>query len=181
MIASTHCQSHVNVDVAIAVSKRRSHHRFLFSHVSRSRSSASSSSLSLSSPVSSSFLSSSVFLKKVDLKQIVETSTTLVMQQRIKNVYQANMKHELKQKLWRLEAQSTALNQSRNNSVIESTISQTSNTILSSDSCIQTMISCYLFIDITQLILIFKNEFQAVNIFKLINDHISNSINKQDL
>ncbi len=43
------------------------------------------------------------------------------------------------------------------------------------------MISRYLFIDITQLILIFKNEFQAVNIFKLINDHILNSINKQDL
>ncbi len=43
------------------------------------------------------------------------------------------------------------------------------------------MISRYLFIDITQLILIFKNEFQAVNIFKLINNHILNSINKQDL
>ncbi len=43
------------------------------------------------------------------------------------------------------------------------------------------MISRYFFIDITQLILIFKNEFQAVNIFKLINDHILNSINKQDL
>ncbi len=43
------------------------------------------------------------------------------------------------------------------------------------------MIFRYLFIDIIQLILIFKNEFQAVNIFKLINDHISNLINKQDL
>ncbi len=43
------------------------------------------------------------------------------------------------------------------------------------------MIFRYLFINITQLTLIFKNEFQAVNIFKLINDHILNSINKQDL
>ncbi len=43
------------------------------------------------------------------------------------------------------------------------------------------MIFRYLFIDITQLILIFKNEFRTVNIFKLINDHILNSINKQDL
>ncbi len=43
------------------------------------------------------------------------------------------------------------------------------------------MIFCYLFIDIIQLILIFKNKFWAVNIFKLINNHISNSINKQDL
>ncbi len=91
------------------------------------------------------------------------------------------MKRELKQKLQRLEAQSTALNQSKNNSVIENTISQTSDTIFSSDFCIQTMIFRYLFIDITQLILIFKNEFQAVNIFKLINNHISNLINKQDL
>ncbi len=81
------------------------------------------------------------------------------MWQRIKDVHQANMKRKLKQKLWRLKAQSTALNQSRNNSVIENFISQTSDTILSSDSCIQTMISRYLFIDITQLILIFKNEF----------------------
>jgi len=103
------------------------------------------------------------------------------MRQRIKDVHQANMKRELKQKLRRLEAQSTALNQSGNNSVVESTISQTSGTILSSDSRIQTMIFRYLFIDITQLILIFKNEFRAVNIFKLINDHISNSLNKQDL
>ena len=69
------------------------------------------------------------------------------------------MKHELKQKLWRLEAQSTALNQLRNNSVIEDFISQTSDTIFSSDSYIQTMIFRYLFIDIIQLILIFKNEF----------------------
>jgi len=65
--------------------------------------------------------------------------------------------------------------------VIENSISQTSDTISSSDSCIQTMIFRYFFIDITQLTLIFKNEFQAVNIFKLINDHILNSINKQDL
>ncbi len=43
------------------------------------------------------------------------------------------------------------------------------------------MIFRYLFIDITQLILIFKNEFQAVNIFKLINNNILNSLNKQDL
>ncbi len=43
------------------------------------------------------------------------------------------------------------------------------------------MIFRYLFIDIIQLTLIFKNEFWAVNIFKLINDHISNLINKQDL
>ena len=56
-----------------------------------------------------------------------------------------------------------------------------SDTISSSDSCIQTMISCYFFIDITQLTLIFKNKFWAINIFKLINDHISNLINKQDL
>ncbi len=91
------------------------------------------------------------------------------------------MKCKLKQKLQWLKAQSTALNQSRNNSAIKSSISQTSNTILSSDSCIQTMIFRYLFIDIIQLTLIFKNEFWAVNIFKLINDHISNLINKQDL
>ncbi len=65
--------------------------------------------------------------------------------------------------------------------MIEITISQTSGTILSSDLRIQIMISCYLFIDIIQLTLIFKNEFWAVNIFKLINDHILNSINKQDL
>ncbi len=103
------------------------------------------------------------------------------MWQRIKDVHQMNMKRELKQKLQWLEAQSTALNQSRNNSVIKSTISQTSDTIFSSDSCIQTIISRYLFIDIIQLTLIFKNEFWAVNIFKLINNHISNSINKQDL
>ncbi len=87
------------------------------------------------------------------------------MSQRIKDVHQANMKRELKQKLRRLEAQSTALNQSRNNSMIENTISQTSDTIFSSDSCIQTMISRYLFINIIQLTLIFKNEFWAVNIF----------------
>ncbi len=65
--------------------------------------------------------------------------------------------------------------------MIEITISQTSDTILSSDLRIQIMISCYLFIDIIQLTLIFKNEFWAVNIFKLINDYILNSINKQDL
>jgi len=169
MIASTRCQDRVNVDVA--VSRRRSRRRFFFSHVSRSRPSAPSSSPSSSSSVSS----------RVDSKQMIETSTTLVMRQRIKDVHQANMKRELKQKLRRLEAQSTALNQSGNNSVVESTISQTSGTILSSDSRIQTMIFRYLFIDITQLILIFKNEFRAVNIFKLINDHISNSLNKQDL
>jgi len=103
------------------------------------------------------------------------------MQQRIKDVHQANMKRKLKQKLQRLKAQSAALNQSRNNSVIESTISQMSDTIFSSDFCIQTMISRYFFIDITQLTLIFKNEFRVVNIFKLINDHILNSLNKQDL
>ncbi len=181
MIASTRRQSHVNVDVIIAVSRKQSHRRFLFFHVSRSRSSALSSSSSLSSSVSSSFLSSSAFLREIDSKQIVETSTTFVMQQRIKDVHQANMKRELKQKLRRLEAQSTALNQLRNNSVTESTISQTSDTILSSDFCIQTMIFRYLFIDITQLTFIFKNEFWVVNIFKLINDHISNSLNKQDL
>jgi len=43
------------------------------------------------------------------------------------------------------------------------------------------MIACYFFIDIIQLINILKNEFQTVNIFKLINDHISNSVSKQDL
>jgi hypothetical protein len=43
------------------------------------------------------------------------------------------------------------------------------------------MIAHYLFIDIIQLINILKNEFQAVNIFKLINDHILNSVSKQDL
>ncbi len=91
------------------------------------------------------------------------------------------MKRKLKQKLQRLKAQSAALNQSKNNSMIEITISQTSDTILSSDSCIQIMIFRYFFIDITQLTLIFKNEFWAVNIFKLINDYILNSINKQDL
>ena len=91
------------------------------------------------------------------------------------------MKRELKQKLQRLEAQSTALNQLRNNSVIKNTISQMSDTIFSSDFCIQTMIFCYFFIDIIQLTFIFKNEFQTVNIFKLINNHILNSINKQDL
>jgi len=80
-----------------------------------------------------------------------------------------------------VKAQSAALNQLRNNLVIESIISETSDTISSSDLCIQTMMSRYLFIDITQLTLIFKNEFQAVNIFKLINDHILNSVNKQDL
>ena len=182
MITSTCRQSCVNVDVAVAVSRRRSHcYHFFFSHVFRSHSSAS---LLLS--LSSSFISSSsfplnVFLREVDSKQIVETSTTFIMWQRIKDVHQANMKRELKQKLRRLKAQSTALNQSRNNSVIKDFISQTSDTILSSDSCIQTMISRYLFIDITQLTLIFKNEFQALNIFKLINNHISNSINKQGL
>ena len=56
-----------------------------------------------------------------------------------------------------------------------------SNTIFLSDLYIQIMIFYYFFIDITQLILIFKNEFQAVNIFKLINDYILNLINKQDL
>ena len=172
MITSTHHQTCINVDVIIVVtSKRRSCCRFLFSYVFRSHSSASSSS----------FLSSSSVSSRVNLKQIVETSTTLIMWQRIKNVHQANMKRKLKQKLQQLKAQSTALNQLKNNSVIENTISQTSNTIFLSDSCIQTMISRYLFIDITQLILIFKNEFQAVNIFKLINNHISNSLNKQDL
>ncbi len=65
--------------------------------------------------------------------------------------------------------------------MIKDTISQTLNTISSSDFCIQTIISHYLFIDITQLTFIFKNEFQVINIFKLINDHISNSLNKQDL
>ncbi len=181
MIASTRRQSRVNVDVAVAVSRRRSRRHFLFSHVFRSRSSAASSSLSLNSPVSLNLFSSSVLLKRIDSKQIIETLITLVMWQRIKDIHQANMKRELKQKLRRLEAQSTALNQSRNNLVIENTISQTSDTILSSDSCIQTMISRYLFIDITQLILIFKNEFRVVNIFKLINNHISNSLNKQNL
>ncbi len=181
MIASTRRQSHVNVDVTVAVSRRRSRHRFFFFHVSHSRSSAASSSLSSNSPVSSSFLSSNVLLKEVDSKQIIETLMILVMQQRIKDVHQANMKRELKQKLWQLEAQSTALNQSKNNSMIKSTISQTSDTIFSSDSHIQTMIFRYFFIDIIQLTLIFKNEFWVVNIFKLINNHISNSLNKQDL
>ncbi len=182
MVASTRRQSRVNVDVAAAASRRRSRrHRSPSSHVFRSRSPASSSSFSSSSSVSSSSSPSSAFLRKIDPKQTVETSTTLVMWQRIKDVRQANMKRELKQKLRRLKAQSTALNQSRNNSVIENFISQMLNTILSSDSCIQTMISRYLFIDIIQLTFIFKNEFWAVNIFKLINDHISNSINKQNL
>jgi len=124
MIASTRHQDCVNVDVTI--SRRRSRQRFFFSHVFCFRSSASLSSFSLNLSASS----------KVDSKQIVETSTTLVMQQRIKDVHQMNMKRELKQKLQRLEAQSTALNQSRNNSVIEDIISQTSDTIFSSDSCI---------------------------------------------
>jgi len=181
MAASTRRQDCVNVDVAAAASRRRSRRRSPSLHVSRSRSSASSSSFPSSSPVSSNLLSSNVFLRKINSKQIVETLITLVMRQRIKDVHQANMKRKLKQKLRRLKAQSTALNQSRNNSVIKNTISQTSDTILSSDSHIQTMIFRYLFIDIIQLILIFKNKFQAVNIFKLINDHISNLINKQDL
>ena len=182
MIASTCCQTCINIDVVIIVASRRKncHHSF-FSHQSRFRFSASSSSFSLNSSASSSLLSSSVFLREINLKQIIETSTTFVIQQRIKDVHQANMKRELKQKLWRLKAQSAALNQSKNNSVIKNTISQTSDTIFSSDSCIQTMIFRYLFIDIIQLILIFKNEFWVVNIFKLINDHISNSLNKQDL
>ncbi len=145
MITSTRRQNCINIDIAVAVSRRRSHHRSFFFHVSRSRSSASSSSSSLNSSVSL-----NVLLRRIDLKQIVETLTTLVMWQRIKDIHQVNMKHKLKQKLRRLEAQSTALNQSRNNSVIKNTISQTS-------------------------------EFWAVNVFKLINDHISNSINKQDL
>jgi len=69
------------------------------------------------------------------------------------------MKHELKQKLQRLEAQSTALDQLKNNSQIKDIINQMLNTIFSSNSCIQTMIFYYFFIDIIQLILIFKNEF----------------------
>jgi len=182
MAASTRRQGRVNADAAAAASRRRSRRRRSLSpHVSRSRSPASPSSSPSGSSAPSNPLLSSVSLKRIDSKQTVETSTTLVMRQRIKDVHQTNMKRELKQKLRRLKAQSTALNQSRNNSVIENTISQTSDTIFSSDSCIQTMISRYFFIDITQLILIFKNEFQAVNIFKLINDHILNSINKQDL
>ena len=181
MAASTRRQSRVNVDVAVAVSRRRSRRRFLFLHVSRSRSPASSLSLSSSSSVSSNLSSLNVFLRRINLKQIVKTLIILVMWQRIKDVHQANMKRELKQKLQRLEAQSTALNQLKNNSQIKDIINQMLNTIFSSNSCIQTMIFYYFFIDIIQLILIFKNEFWAVNIFKLINDHILNSINKQDL
>jgi hypothetical protein len=122
-----------------------------------------------------------VFSKRIDSKQIDETLIVLVPQQRIKVIHQSNIERELKLKLQRVKTQSAALKQSRNNSVSENIFSQTLNTIFSSDLCIQTMIACYFFIDITQLTLIFKNEFQAVNIFKLINDHILNSVNKQDL
>ncbi len=182
MAASTRRQARTNADAAAVVAgRRRSRRRSPSPHQSRSRFSASSPPFPSGSPVPSNLPPSSAPLGKVDPKQTVETSTTLVMWQRIKDVRQANMKRELKQELRRLKAQSAALNQSRNNSVIENTISQTSDTIFSSDSCIQTIISCYLFIDITQLTLIFKNEFRVVNIFKLINDHISNSLNKQDL
>ncbi len=45
------------------------------------------------------------------------------MWQRIKNIHQMNMKRKLKQKFQRLEDQSTALNQLRNNSMIENIIS----------------------------------------------------------
>jgi len=48
-----------------------------------------------------------------------------------------------------------------------------------SDPRIQPMVARYLFIDTIQLVNIFKNKFRAVNIFKLINDHISNSVSKQ--
>jgi len=58
--------------------------------------------------------------------------------------------------------------------------SQTSDTISSGpDPRIQAMIARYPFIDIIQLVNIFKNEFRAVNIFKLVNDHIPNSASKQ--
>jgi len=58
---------------------------------------------------------------------------------------------------------------------------QTSGIIPASDPRIQTMIARYPFIDTTQLANIFKNDFRAVNIFKLVNDHISNPASKQDL
>jgi hypothetical protein len=157
MAASTRRQGRVNADAA--ASRRRSRRRSPSPHVSRSRSPAPSSSSSSGSPAPSDSPPSSASLKEADPKQIVETLITLVMRQRIKDVHQANMKHKLKQKLQRLKAQSAALNQSENNSMIKIIISQTSDTISSSDLCIQTMIFCYLFIDIIQLILIFKNKF----------------------
>ncbi len=181
MAASTRRQGRVNADAAAAASRRRSRRRSPSPHVSRSRSPAPSPPPPPGPSAPPGPPPSGAPLGGAGPEQTVETPATLAMRQRIKDVRQANMKRELEQELRRLEAQSTALNQSGNNSVAGGTISQTSGTIPSSDPRIQTMISRYPFIDITQLILIFKNEFRAVNIFKLINDHISNSLNKQGL
>jgi len=176
MAASTRRQGRVNADAAAAASRRRSRRRSPSPHVSRSRSPAPPPPPPPGPPPPS-----GAPLGGAGPEQTVETPATLAMRQRIKDVRQANMERELEQELRRLEAQSTALDQSGNNPVVGGTTSQTSGTIPPSDPRIQTMVSRYPFIDTTQLALIFKNEFRAVNIFKLVNDHIPNSLNKQGL
>jgi hypothetical protein len=154
-----------------AVGRRRSRLRSFSPHEFRSHFSSLISVLSLN-----------VSSRKINSEQIDETLITFALQQRIKVTHQANIERKLKLKLQRIKAQSVTFKQSlKNDSTSKSIISQTSNIILSSDSCIQAIIARYLFIDITQLINILKNEFQAVNIFKLINDYILNSVSKQDL
>ncbi len=117
-----------------------------------------------------------------DPEQAEETPAALILRQRIKAARQANIERELKLELQRIEAQSATLAALGSDPASGGIVSQTSDIILAgSDPRIHAMIARYPFIDIIQLVNIFKNEFRAVNIFKLINDHISNSVSKQGL
>ncbi len=117
-----------------------------------------------------------------DPEQADETPAALTLQQRIKAARQANIERELELELQRVEAQGTTLAASGIDPAPGSIVSQTSGTIPAGpDPRIHAMIARYPFIDIIQLVNIFKNEFRAVNIFKLVNDHISNPVSKQGL
>jgi hypothetical protein len=98
-----------------------------------------------------------------------ETPAALALRQRIKAARHANIERELELELQRVEAQGATLETQASGSdpAPGGITSQTSGTIPPGpDPRIQAMIARYPFIDTIQLVNIFKNEFQAVNIFK---------------
>ena len=105
-----------------------------------------------------------------DPEQADETPAALALRQRIKAARQANIERELELELQRIEAQGAALGQALGSDLAPP-----------GDPRIQAMVARYPFIDTTQLANIFKYEFRAVNIFKLVNDHIPNPASKQSL
>lgn len=97
---------------------------------------------------------------------------------------QANMERELELELQRVEAQGAALEGEASPAHAPAAprlggeAAVTGSTPLTNDPRIQAMVARYPFINTAQITLIFKNDFRAVNIFKLVNDHIPNPTNK---